>query len=321
MSKKKTTEKQKSAENNVTAQNDTTETVKIEAVMATSQEATQTEVSEIVDELAATPKRQRIWEVDFLRGLMILFVVWDHLMWDLVAFRPYKTEFFTAVYNFALNYEGGALRAATHEAFITLFIFTSGISCSFSRSNGKRAIKMMIFALLFTAVTYAVQTIVNEKLAIYFNVIHVIALSVALWTIIEWAWSKCQKAWQKNVFGVVMTAVILTALVVGSVANTPKGAWTNQNPMWYFLARHKELNVFSEGGDFWPFFPDFGWFLIGAFLGRFLYREKKSLFPSVNPKWVSPITFCGRYSIWIYFGSQVVMYGVLYLLTSVAGVL
>mgnify|MGYP002508968770 CR=1 FL=1 len=39
-----------------------------------------------LDELASTPKRRRIWEVDFLRGLMILFVVWDHLMWDFAYF-------------------------------------------------------------------------------------------------------------------------------------------------------------------------------------------------------------------------------------------
>ena len=118
-----------------------------------------------------------------------------------------------------------------------------------------------------------------------------------------------------------MTAIILTVLIVGSVANTKKGAWTNTNPMWYFLANHQGANFVQSAPDHLPFFPDFGWFLIGAFLGRFLYRERKSLFPSVNPKWVSPFTFCGRYSIWIYFGSQVVMYGLLYLLAEVAKVL
>ena len=286
-----------------------------------SAELSQEKIDEIVDELAATPKPKRIWEVDFLRGFMILFVVWDHLMSDVFDFAPYKTVFFQKWYQFTKTYYAGSLRAVTHDAFVTLFVFTSGISCSFSRSNGKRAIKMMSFALLFTAITVAVESIAHVHAAIYFNVIHVIALSVTLWTAIEWCWSKCNRDWQKNVFGAVMAAVIITVLIVGSIANTNRGAWTNNNPMWFFLVNHKDGNFMRGGADYLPFFPDFGWFLVGAFLGKFLYREKKSLFPSVNPKWVSPITFCGRYSIWIYFGSQIVMYGLIYLLAGVFGIL
>lgn len=284
-------------------------------------EITQADVEQIVDELAATPKQKRIWEVDFLRGFMILFVVWDHLMWDIRYLQPYNTDFFNALYNFAVTYDNGALRAATHDAFVTLFVFTSGISCSFTRNNGKRALKMISFALLFTAITYAAQSIVHEEIAIYFNVIHVLALSTALWTVIEWAWAKCSQNWQKNVFGAVMTVLIVTSLVVGSAANTKMGAWQSTNPMFFFLANHKEPNVISTGGDYLPFLPDFGWFLIGAFLGKFIYKEKKTLFPSVNTKWVSPVTFCGRYSIWIYFGSQLFLYALFYLLSVVANVL
>ena len=270
----------------------------------------------MVDEIVATPKRTRVWEVDFLRGFMILFVVWDHLMWDVINWGPYTSEFFNKWYYFAISYSESLLNKTTHDAFITMFVFTSGVSCSFSRSNGRRAIKMVSFALLFTAVTLAISAIIKQNVTIYFNVIHVIALSVLLWTAIEWLWSKCRKNWQKNIFGVTMFAVIMTALVVGYCAN--EQPWTNDNPAWYFLAMHNSPGF----SDFWvvdylPFFPDFGWFLIGAFLGRFLYRQRKSLFPSVNPKFVSPITFCGRHSIWIYFGSQVVMAGILILLKEV----
>ena len=299
---------QEGLSNVAVSQNDTTNT---------AEELSQDEIGQIVDELAATPKRKRIWEIDFLRGLMILFVVWDHLMFDFRQFHPYQTDFFNSVYQFAVDYQKGALRALTHDVFVTLFVITSGISCSFSRSNGKRALKMVIFAVLFTAVTYGAEMLFSAKVTIYFNVIHVIALSVAFWAFIEWVWSKCNKNWQKNIFGVVMGAVIITVLIVGHLAKLDP--WTNTNPAFYIFAKHKENPI--KGADFLPFFPDFGWFLIGAFLGRFLYREKKSLFPSVNPKWVCPFTFCGRFSIWIYFGSQVVMYGLIYLLARVAGIL
>ncbi|MCM1289392.1 MAG: DUF1624 domain-containing protein [Corallococcus sp.] len=288
------------------------------AVDTRQTEYTPEQIGQIVDELAATPKRTRVWEVDFLRGFMILFVVWDHLMWDLRNWGPYKSDFFNSLYLFASDYFGGVLRATTHDTFVSLFVLTSGVSCSFSRSNGKRAIKMVSFALLLTAVTYALSSIFNQNVTMYFNVIHVIALSVLMWTAIEWVWNKCVKNWHKNIFGVAMFIVTVTALLVGYCAKTQP--WTNENPAFFFLAMHNtNVSGFTKfwGGDYLPFLPDFGWFLIGAFLGRCLYRERKSLFPSVNEKWVCPVTFCGRHSIWIYFGSQVLMAGILLLLKEV----
>lgn len=273
------------------------------------------EVSQIVDEIVATPTQKRVWEVDFVRGLMILFVVWDHLMWDVYLTKDFNTPFFQGAFVFAKNYLTGNLRSTTHDTFVTLFVLTSGISCSFSRSNGKRALKMMIFAALLSAVTYAVSAVIKQNMTIRFNVIHVIALSVALWTCIEWVSGKCRKIWQKNLFGWSMLALILASLIVGYLAK--RHPWQNENPLWFFLVSH-DMNsipayeVFT-GGDCLPFFPDFGWFLVGAFLGKLLYKQRTSLFPTVSEKWVSPFTFCGRHSLWIYFGSQVVMYGFFYL--------
>ncbi len=298
-------------------------------VVATTEENAETK--EILDELAAEPavKKTRVWEVDFLRGFLILFVVWDHFMWDIVygVNGNYNTGLFKWLYDLGVGYYGGILRETTHDAFVTLFIFLSGVSCSFSRSNGRRAIKMVVFAFAFTAITFAVSSIVGENITVRFDVIHVIALSVALWTGIEWVWGKCTKPWQKNLFGAVMTCIIVAVIVSGScakVAHIVVGKpWSTEHSFWFFLFDYSGSKGYSQffGGDCWPFFPDFGWFLIGAFLGRALYKEKKSLFPSVNPKYVSPLTFCGRHSIWIYFGSQVVMYGLIFLLHGILNIL
>lgn len=280
---------------------------------------TQQEISDAVDEIVALPKEKRVWEVDFLRGFMILFVVWDHFMWDIGRCWPYKTAVFQWLYDLSAIYYKGALRKATHDVFVTMFVFTSGVSCSFSRNNGKRALKMIAFSLLFTAATYAASAALNINVTIYFNVIHVIALSVLLWGVIDWFRAKCTKNWQKNVFGAVMTVVTVGALVVGACSEV--SPWKNDSSAWYFLAQHVSTSEYIKftSVDYLPFLPVFGWFLIGAFLGVFLYKEKKSLFPTVNEKWLSPVTFCGRYSIWVYFGSQIVMFGLIYLLSSVLG--
>ena len=275
------------------------------------------DVEATLDELAVTPKRKRIWEVDFVRGLMILFVVWDHFMWD-VNYFGYSSAFNTGLFQwlFALSekYYDGALRATTHDVFVTMFVLTSGVSCSFSKSNILRALKMCAFAICLTLVTDAISSIMGVHIAIYFNVIHVVALSVLIFSGIEWVWSKCKRNWQKNIFGVAMFVVTMTALVLGSCAKYMYVHWTNLvfgESEWRNAAIHK---ITTNRGDYLAFLPDFGWFLVGAFLGRVIYRERKSIFPSVNPKFVCPVTFCGRYSLWVYFISQVVMYGFIYLL-------
>lgn len=273
------------------------------------------EVDEILDELAAAPKRKRVWEVDFLRGVMILFVVWDHFMWDVSNSGGYNTALFKWLYALSGKYYGGILREVTHDVFVTMFVLTSGVSCSFSRNNGRRAIKMMIFAILLSAGTYAASAIAQQNITIRFNVIHVIALCTLLWAVIDYCSTKCDKNWKRNVFGGVMTATVIVSLLVGACAKAQP--WVNGSKIWFFLTYHS-TSAFPDfakftGGDYLPFLPDFGWFLIGAFLGKFLYKDKKTLFPSVNPKFVSPVTFCGRNSLWVYLLSQVVMFSFIYL--------
>ena len=293
-----------------------------EAEIATG-ELAEGQVEVELNELAKAPKRERIWEIDFLRGLMILFVVWDHFMWDVncIGSSTYVSGLFKWLYALSDKYYDGVLRRVTHDVFVSMFVLTSGISCSFSRSNGKRALKMMSFAILFSAVTYAISAVVQEELTIYFNVIHVVALSVALYTCIEWIWARCTKNWQKNIFGVIMFAITMTALVVGSCAKNMNGThWTDLlfgKSEWRTLVIYK----FERGGDYLAFLPDFGWFLVGVFLGKLVYRERKTVFPSVDARYVSPVTFCGRHSLWVYFISQVVMFGFIYLLHEMFNVL
>lgn len=289
-------------------------TAQTEAQQTTSA-APSPEVAQQVDEIVAAPSRQRVWEVDFVRGLMILFVVIDHFFFDVgYVVENYNTGFFQWLQGLSDAYYNSTVRQLTHDVFVTMFVLTSGVSCSFSRSNGKRALRMMVFSLLFTAVTAAVSAITHTNITIHFNVIHVITLSVACWTGLEWIWKKCKANWQKNLFGFSMAALVIAVLVVGGCAEI--APWGNSNKMFFFLVRHSgDVEGFSQfaGGDYLPFFPDFGWFLVGVFLGKLLYKTPQTLFPSVNTKYVAPITFCGRYSIWIYFGTQVVMYAFFWL--------
>ena len=123
------------------------------------------------------------------------------------------------------------------------------MSCSFSSNNGKRAIKMISFAMLLTAATYAASAIFNDNITIRFNVIHCIALSVLLWTCIDWIRIRCVRNWQKNVFGFVCFAVIIAVLVVGYCCkNQPVDS---NNKAFFFLLPHTGFDyAHFKGGDY-----------------------------------------------------------------------
>ena len=120
-----------------------------------------------------------------------------------------------------------------------------------------------------------------------------------------------------------MFVITMTALVVGSCANDMGTHWTNilfGESEWRQEIIDR-ISDFGRVGDYLAFFPDFGWFLVGAFLGRIIYRERKTVFPSVDARYVSPVTFCGRYSLWVYFISQIVMFAFIYLLHDMYNIL
>ena len=61
--------------------------------------------------------------------------------------------------------------------------------------------------------------------------------------------------------------------------------------------------------DYFPLLPNFGYFLVGAFLGRTFYPRRVTCFPKVNPE--NPVVrflgFFGKHSLLIYMAHQPVL--------------
>ena len=84
--------------------------------------------------------------------------------------------------------------------------------------------------------------------------------------------------------------------------------------IWLFPLGLRSGTVFT-GSDFFPLFPGFGWFLLGAALGKSVYRKKQSLLPKVRST-VFPLQFLGfvgKQSLIIYMVHQPVLYAITYL--------
>ena len=70
--------------------------------------------------------------------------------------------------------------------------------------------------------------------------------------------------------------------------------------------------------DYFPLLPHLGFFLLGAFMGKTLYRQKQTLLPNVNPD-LLPLRFlrlCGKHSLWIYLLHQPILSGIFWLILS-----
>ena len=91
--------------------------------------------------------KNRIWELDFIRGICVLLMIWDHFMFNIseIFGDAWATAnpIHNGILNFAYNYESGMLREIFHPIIFCLFFILCGISCNLSRSNLKRGIEAL----------------------------------------------------------------------------------------------------------------------------------------------------------------------------------
>ena len=130
---------------------------------------------------------ERIWELDFLRGVCVLLMIFDHLMYDIGsnsmfggAWKEVGNENLTLIVDLAAQYyKSSVLRHTTQNIVVWIFALLCGISCSFSRNNLKRGIQASIIASIITIVTFFMDDTIK------FGILHMFAFSILFWWFIE----------------------------------------------------------------------------------------------------------------------------------------
>lgn len=231
---------------------------------------------------------ERIWEVDFLRGLSILLVVLYHAAYDLVELAGVRTLF-----GWEIPLSSPLLEAA-RNFFAGLFIVLCGVSGTLTRSNIRRALKLLAVALAVTAATAVFQ----PSLAVHFGILHCLGVCVLLYgLLLEKATSPALIAAAAGVLGV---SIALHLFI-------------RQTPIRFDWLLPLGVHSASYGAfDYFPLFPWLGVFLFGAAAGKSVYKARKSLIPGHLP--VSFINIAGRHSLWIYILHQPLLIGFLYLM-------
>jgi len=254
---------------------------------------------------------KRAAELDVIRGVSVLLMIWDHLMFDLWGLLPSlfsdypRTGHLTGyLEQFALWYWNWDTRLVVRYFVAFLFLAVSGICCSFSKNNLLRGVKLLGVALLLSAATGVYGVVTGDTdMTILCGVLHCIAISLILIGALD---RFVRTKWVYLILGTVMTLIgVYLELHVQIVTFR----WEDFGSIWW----RQILGIVECGGDSFPLLFNGGQIFIGVFLGKAMYPDRASLFPSLSyPD--NFVTFAGRHSLLVYVAHQV-------LLPLIAGVL
>lgn len=231
-------------------------------------------------------KKQRIWELDALRGLMIWCVVYIHLAFDLDYFL-------------AIDIIKNPILQSCADHFGVTFVILSGLSVTIGSRCIRRGLHVFGCGMVITAVTLGMYLLhmADRFLIIYFGVLHLLGVCMLLWPLFR------KLPWW---------ALALIGLAAVGLGHRFSTMYVQQS--WLFPLGLRTIYFCS--GDYFPLFPHLGWFLLGACAGKLLYKEKTTLLPwkAAQSLPIRFLRFSGRHSIWIYLAHQPILYGIVLLM-------
>ena len=231
-------------------------------------------------------KNNRIWELDALRGIMILGVVFIHFCFDL--------DYFLGV-DLIRNPVVQLVMDRCGMSFVVL----SGLCATLGRRSLRRGAQVFGCGMLITAVTAGMVLLglADRFLIIYFGVLHLLGVCMMLWPLL-----RRLPVWARLALGLVLIGL---------------GYWFQTFTVdTFWLVPFGLVPPGFSSSYYFPLLPGLGWFLLGACLGTVLYRQRRSLlpnFPVQNPV-VRFFRWCGTHSLWIYLLHQPVLYAIVSLL-------
>lgn len=133
----------------------------------------------------------RIWEIDFLRGVAICGMMFDHFMYDFTDIfiqifqRPFA-GWLGRAYDFTCAYWENDFRIFVRLFGVALFVFLCGVSTRFSKSNIKRSLELVGVGAAISLASIGVAELLNDdSFYILFSTIFMIGFCLLCYSVLE----------------------------------------------------------------------------------------------------------------------------------------
>lgn len=241
-------------------------------------------------------KSQRFIEIDILRGLAILLMVFGHILWDLDYFGVIPMN--NHVYSFL------------QQTVPPLFFLLIGISlvvskkkCEIKKTKDEktffkhllvRGLKILCLGMLITIGSL----IIMPSQPVFFGVLHCIGFTVLL---------SAPFLKYRNF------ALLFAFLFI--IAGFILAHYTVENPsIFHLIIGMHQANVWQYTVDYFPLLPWFGISLLGIVIGDVLYcgNERRFKIPDLSKyRTVKLFQWAGQHSLGIYLIHQPIIAGIL----------
>ncbi|MCM1305924.1 MAG: DUF1624 domain-containing protein [Bacteroides sp.] len=267
-------------------------------------------------------KRNRIWEIDFIRGICVILMILDHfslLLSDYFARSWYDgLNNYDAFSLFCHNWQNSAARPPIHTVVLIFFFAVSGISCTFSRSNFRRGGQLAILAGIYSFCSLFADKVMGiYGVTTTFGVLDFLAVCMLLYALIE----RCCKGDPYHI-AIVAAGLIGITLILYFCYTPPANT-----PLFFGIifpptdAYGKDALFYNQNqispGDLFTMIPYTAFYFAGVLLAPFLYGKRRSLLPKLDEKWNKPVCFVGRHALLVYIFHLVILAGLLALISGI----
>lgn len=241
---------------------------------------------------------QRVHLLDEIRGILIIYIVFYHFIFDLTGLYGVNIEW---AYSNSMEY--------VRITAVCLFILISGISCNYSKSNVKRGIITFLWGVVITFITLFAM----PDQIIIFGILHFFGLAMIIGGLL---YNQLKKIPAKA--GIIASLILF--LLTYNLYNGYIGIFDCRINLPQFLVNKYflfPLGFMCEGifsADYYPILPWIFMFFLGIFAGRPIKENKAPAF--FYKSHYKPIAKIGQKTLLIYLIHQPILILMLFLYFS-----
>ena len=268
---------------------------------------------------------KRIWEIDFIRGIVIIGMLIDHFFFDFIGiFTKYNFTNLPEVYlnigAFANAYWVHPVRVTFRFIGLFFLLFLSGISTHFSKNSIKRSLIVIAAGGIISLAFLVVSNFTSKEDMVIMGAVLCIGVCMLIYSLYKLAFYRFKKIYKWLTLILAIGMLTMWVFVSRNVATDTSNFWFYYNgyarsiPVIYSgkLGEHiweVLLGTAYFGSDWMGLFPALGYMFLGGFIGETVYKNRTSIFKKYNEKLnknTLAIVVPGRYSLWFYLLHQVI---------------